>query len=492
MSLLARTVDEAASRFGDRTALVTPSGQHRTYAELAEDSRRVAGGLAARGLGTGDVLGLVARNGATHVTTYLAADRLGATTAAVNARLDPPTRAALLARVDPTVVVAQGPLEQDLDDRLAVVVVVEDDPVAALDGPPVTSVPDDDPDRPVAVVFTSGTTGQPRGAVFTDRQLDGIRRIDAGDGWGWGGPMLVSTEPAHVGVMTKLCWYLRAGMTMHQLDRWRAADALDVIERERLASVGGIPAQVALLLREPDLDERDLSSVQVLITGGAPVPPALLDEATRRFGAGFSVRYSSTESGGVGCGTDPADLAQARRGVGRPRPGVEVRVVDDAGAALPPGEEGRVALRSDAVMAGYWQDPVATAATLVDGWLHTSDLGVLDESGELRLVGRASDMWIRGGENVHPERVEAALLDHPAVAAIAVVPRDDEVMGEVGVALVVASAPDAPPSLASLREFGAAVLARHELPEDVVVVDALPLTSLHKLDRSACCRLTRI
>ena len=150
---------------------------------------------------------------------------------------------------------------------------------------------------------------------------------------------------------------------------------------------------------------------------------------------------------------------------------------------------GAVCLRSPAVMTGYWRDPEATAAAFTaDGFVRTGDLGWLDERGRLRLVGRTKEMYVRGGYNVYPVEVEACLSTHPAVAALAVVPRPDPVMGEVGVAVVVPADPAAPPDLEELRAYGAARLARYKLPEDLRVVDALPLTSMDKVDRRALAR----
>jgi acyl-CoA synthetase (AMP-forming)/AMP-acid ligase II len=299
--------------------------------------------------------------------------------------------------------------------------------------------------------------------------------------------MLASTQFAHVGFMTKLPWYLRTGTTQVLLHRWRAGDALAAIARHGMASVGGVAPQIGLLLRHPDFDATDLSSVKALIVGGGPSSPALIEEATRRFGAAYSVRYSSTESGGVGCGTAfDAPEQEALHTVGRPRPGIEAQVRDDEGQPVPPGEVGEVWLRSGATMARYWNDPEATAAVLVeDGWLRTGDLGRVDEQGCFVLVGRSKEMFIRGGYNVFPVEVEAVLGTHPAVADLAVVPRPDAVMGEVGVAVVVPADPAAPPTLEDLHHHAEGRLATWKLPEDVVVVDELPLTAMQKVDRRA-------
>jgi acyl-CoA synthetase (AMP-forming)/AMP-acid ligase II len=210
-------------------------------------------------------------------------------------------------------------------------------------------------------------------------------------------------------------------------------------------------------------------------------------EARARFGAEYSIRYSSTESGGVGLGTAfgaPDD--EALHTVGRPRPGVEVRVADEADQPVPPGDVGELQLRSDAVMDGYWHDPSATAGALTsDRWLRTGDLARVDDQGCVVLCGRRTEMYIRGGYNVFPTEVEAVLVEHPAVLDVAVAPRPDEVMGELGVALVVPTDPDAPPTLEELREHAASRLARHKLPEHLVLVAEIPLTGAQKVDRRA-------
>ncbi len=474
--LLGRTVVEAARRFGDRVAVVGPNGLGLTYQQLDQRSDEAAAWLGAQGLRAGDVVALVLPSSPEYLVLQCAASKAGVAHGGVNPRLSADERETALDVLGPALTVGTA----DLLSRDGVVIDVaekEADVCRAVRRDGVS--PDPRPrgaDDPSAVVLTSGTTGRPRAAVFGDRQLDAIRRMDAGDEWGGGGPLLVSTELCHVGVATKLTWYLRRGSTLHLLRRWRAADALDVIERERVTSVGGISSQFALLLREPDFDDRDLDHVTALIAGGGPSSPGLIDEARRRFGAPYSVRYSSTESGGIGCGTAfDADDEEALHTVGRPRPGVDVRI----------GEDGRVLLRSDAVMARYHGDPDATAETLVDGWLRTSDVGHLDDRGCLVLEGRAADSWVRGGHNVFPEPVEAALSTHPLVAEVAVVPVLDDVMGHVGLAVVVPRDPGRPPALADLRSHAGGDLARWELPEAVHIIGDLPRTGVDKVDRRA-------
>ena len=431
-----------------------------TFAELHDLSDRAARALADEGVVAGTVAALTMPSGIDYVVAYLALAKLGAITAGVNHRMSDEERARVLDRLHPDLVL---------------------DSVSYRDGalPPLAT----DPDRIVTIVFTSGTSGEPKGAVFTNRQLEAITRIDAGglDVWGTGGPMLGGTQFCHIGFMTKLQWYLRTGSTVLGQERWRAADALRLIDRHRVPGVGGVAAQIALMLREPDFDRYDLSCVQSIFVGGGPSPPELVREARRRFGAPYSIRYSSTETGGL-CTATALDAPddEVFETVGRPRPGIEVRI----------GGDGQILVRSPAAMVGYWRDPEHTAAAIdADGWVRTGDLGELDEAGRLRIVGRTTDMYIRGGYNVYPQEIEAVLLEHPAVAAIAVTPRADAVMGEIGVAVVVPRDGAQPPTLEELRAFAGERVASYKLPEAIRLVDELPITSMDKLDRAALRRL---
>jgi acyl-CoA synthetase (AMP-forming)/AMP-acid ligase II len=326
--------------------------------------------------------------------------------------------------------------------------------------------------------------------MFCERQLEAVAQADTGGAWAApsapGPPLLAATEFAHIGITTKLPWYLRLAMRTHILERWRADDALRTIAEQRIPSVGGIAPQFALMLRSPEVERHDWGHVQTIVAGGAASPPALVAAVRERFGAVYSIRYSSTESGGCGTGTAfDADDEEALHTVGRPRPGVEVSVRDESGTVLPPGEVGELWLRTPSQMAGYWRDPQATAATVVDGWLRTGDLAHLDERGLVRLAGRRTEMFIRGGYNVYPAEVEATLAAHPAVAEVAVIPRPDPVMGEIGVAVVAPRDPAAPPTLADVRSFLDGRIAAYKLPEALRIVTALPLTPMQKVDRRA-------
>ena len=475
--MLPRVTREAANRYGDATGYVAPGGWALSYTDVDRLSDRVAVGMLDRGVRHGDVISLVLPPGVEYLVAYLAAAKLGAITAGVNHRLTTAEREAVLAVADPVLVI------DDIERAAS-----PGDVLADFQRDGTAPVLPDDPDRAVAIIFTSGTTGLPKGALYTERQLAFITHTDTGDRWGGGTRTFTGTSFAHLGFMTKLPGALMRGGTTFILERWRAHDCLDLLAREGMTSVAGVPTQLALMLAEPDFDAFDLSSVQAIIVGGGPVSPGLATEARARFGAALSTRYSCTEAG-IGLGTafdDPEEDAIVS--VGRPHASVDLAVLDEEDQPVTTGEVGAVCLRSEAVMQGYWHDPEATrSAFTASGHVRTGDIGWVDDTGRLRLVGRTKEMYVRGGYNVYPVEVEGVLSTHPAIRAVAVVPRHDPVMGEIGVVVVVSDGPT--PTLTDIRGFAAQQLAHHKLPEAMVALDALPLTAGDKIDRRALAAL---
>ncbi|MFM8237291.1 MAG: class I adenylate-forming enzyme family protein, partial [Actinomycetota bacterium] len=287
--VLPASIRGAAERFGDRVAYVTPTGWELTYGALDRISDEVAAGLAHRGVRPGDVVALVLPPGPEYLLAYCGAAKLGAITAGVNDRLSAPEQAAVLDTATPRLVLRadEFPPTNDPGAVLAGLRVPDGAP------PPLAS----DPDRPVAIVFTSGTTGIPKGALYCDRQLAFITATDTGGAWDGGGRTQSGTSYAHLGFMTKVSGALRRGGTTFIMERWRAREALEMIARERMTNVAGVPTQLALMLRDPVFDDLDLSSVTTIIAGGGPVTPGLAEEARRRFDARLATRYSCTEAG---------------------------------------------------------------------------------------------------------------------------------------------------------------------------------------------------
>ena len=464
-----------------------------SFEQLELAAQEVAAGLRLRGLGEGSVVALVLPSDVDYVAIYLGAARIGAVTAGVNPLLAPAEVAGCLDLLQADLVVTDRRLAHLVDSgtgHRVELLQFSADPGGAggsIRSPTERSRlsgPDDRNDeRPVCICFTSGSTGTPKAAWFANRQLRAVAEIDAGGAWG-GGHSISSTHFAHVAFMTKLPWMLACGQTTHLLERWSAGAALELVARHRMASVNGVAPQIALMVRHPLSTQLDFSAVRAVVAGGGASTPELVRTARERFGAPYSIRYSSTESGGVGMATAlDADDDEACHSVGRPRPGVQAEIRDSAGARLDPGETGELWLRSPAVMSGYWRDPEASAQALVNGWLRTGDLATVDANGPYRLAGRTSEMFIRGGYNVYPMEVEGVLAGHPAVREVAVVGRPDPVMGEIGLAVVAPRDRALPPTLEELRAFGAGSLARYKLPEALELVDALPRNSAGKIDR---------
>jgi acyl-CoA synthetase (AMP-forming)/AMP-acid ligase II len=495
----------AATTNADVEAYVEPAtatGPRRsvTFAQWDRAADGVAGMLDRAGVTHGSVVCLMLPSSIDYMVAYAAATRLGAITSGINLRLGSAEAASILDRTRPAVTIIDdgasvppGPTGEIVErSRLA----------EAADGPPPQRRPPLATTDPVAVVWTSGTTGLPKGAVFDHACLAAVA---AGtDVLSLPGDRRLSPLPsAHVGSMTRPWDEIANGITtVITPTPWRAADTIRIIADERITVAQGVPTQWALVLDHPDFAGTDVSSLRIVGTGASRVPPELVASLRGRLGAPVVVRYTSTEAS-LGTGTVPGDSdQQVATTVGRPVPGVALAIAGDDERPVPIGEVGRVRLRSAAVMRGYWGGPpigpgasgvvydqAATRSVLGhDGWLTTGDFGFLDDAGCLHLVGRANELYIRGGYNVYPAEVEGVLGGHPAVAQVAVVGAPDPVLGEVGVAFVVLE-PDAAPDerglLAELRAATGAVLADYKAPDRLVVVDDLPMTSMMKVDKRA-------
>ncbi|MGD0392235.1 MAG: class I adenylate-forming enzyme family protein [Acidimicrobiales bacterium] len=493
----------AATTNADAEAYVEPETgesprRHLTFAQWDRAADGVAGLFAARGVGRGAVVCLMLPSSIDYMVCFAAATRLGAITSGINLRLGEREVLSIIDRTRPAVTVVDDdatPPAGPTGDVLRRSAITD-----AMTGPPPARFPELWPTDPVAVVWTSGTTGLPKGAVFDH---DALAAVASGtDVLSEPGDRRLSPLPfAHVGSMTRT-WdeIANAVTTVITPTPWRAADTVRVIGEERITVAQGVPTQWALVLAHPDLGATDVSSLRIVGTGASRVPPELVASLRLRFGVPVVVRYTSTEAS-LGTGTVPGDADEVvANSVGRPVPGVELSIVDDDGRPVASGEVGRVRLRSAAVMRGYWGGPPAgpgadglvydtdaTRAVLAgDGWLTTGDFGFVDDDGCLHLVGRANELYIRGGYNIYPAEVEAVLGAHPAVEQVAVVGVPDPVLGEIGVAFVVPAGGERLPAdrlLAVLREAARSSLADYKAPDRVAVVDSLPLTSMMKVDK---------
>lgn len=486
--MLADTVIQSARRYKDRVAIQSASGLSLTYAELDQTSDEVAAGLCRRGLKEGDLLLLVLPSGLDYVVAYIAAAKLGVVSAGINPRLSIAERCLIAESIGADLVVTTADLGKGLPNGVEIAEIEKTQPgkevlsILRVQGHSPPRIPKNTK-RPVCVCFTSGSTGPPKGAWFTESQLKAAATLDAGGVWGRG-HFITVTSMAHVGFMTKLPWQLARGSTIHVMEQWSAREVLKITEKYRMTAVTGVPAQIALLLSCPEFDSYNLSSIDSIVVGGGPSPPKLIEEARRRLNASYSNRYSSTESGGTGLATAlSADDEEALYTVGRCRPGVKAEIRDEEGKQVANGEVGELWLRTPTAMSGYWKDPQRTSKALENSWLRTGDLAHIDEKGCFRLSGRTDEMFIRGGYNIYPQEIEAVLNVHPAVAEVVVIPRPDQIMGHIGVAVVIPNDPSDPPTIEDLRFYAQGRLADYKWPDAIVLVDELPTNSGDKIDR---------
>ena len=470
-------------RYADEVAFVDVDNR-LTFGQWDRAAAGVATTMGDLGVRPGDVVCLYAPSSTVYPICYQAAMRLGAITSGINTRLGPGEVESIFARTQPRLVVCDDPDAIPAPPPPGAGILRRADLAAAAAADPRARRAPIGPSTTVAIVWTSGTTGQPKGAMFDHANLAAMA---AGSGpLSRPGDHRLSPLPfAHVGYMTRM-WdeLVHVITTVIVPAPWKAGEALRLIEAEEVTVGQGVPSQWSLMLAHPDFERTDVSTLRLAATGGASVPPELVREMRRRLGCPVIVRYTSTEAC-VSTGSDPSDPDEVIiNTVGRAEQGVELALVDDEMHPVPTGTVGTVRLRSAAVMRGYWKDPERSAEVLApDGWLLTGDLGSVDDAGNLTLVGRRTEMYIRGGYNVYPSEVEAVLSAHPGVDRVAVVGVPDPVLGQLGHAFVVVAAGQPAPALEDLRAWCRLRLADYKSPDRVTLVEDLPLTAMSKIDK---------
>ena len=514
-------VRRAAALFGDTEALV--DDRHRLdFSELAVEVTRSARGLLAAGIERGDTVAIWAPNVAEWALAALGALDIGAVVVPLNTRYRPAEAADIITRSRARMAVCtEGFLGRGYASELVELAAT----LPHLDTVVAITVPDGDtPAPPVPagavgwdallasgesiddttvdaarslvnagdigdIIFTSGTTGAPKGVMTTHEQTvraftswSGVVGLTHGDRY-----LVVNPFFHTFGYKAGIVASLLRGATVVCEPVFDAGVVLDHIGSERISMLPGPPTLYLTILEHPRRNDVDLSSLRLAVTGAAAVPEEMVRRMHTELGFATVVTgYGLTEATGVvtmcRSGDDPAIIATTS---GRAIDGIEVAVVDDAGHALPTGEPGEVVCRGYNVMVGYLDDPAATAEAIdADGWLHTGDIGVLDDAGYLRITDRLKDMFIVGGFNAYPAEIENMLSEHPAVAQVAVVGIPDPRMGEVGAAWVVArsGSGDDPSALeAELSAWARQRMANFKVPRTFHVVDALPTNASGKV-----------
>jgi O-succinylbenzoate-CoA ligase len=459
-----------------------------TFQGMVERSAAVASGLQARGVGAGDVVGLLSYNNIEFLTTIFAANYIGAIVMPLNWRLAAPEVRFILEHSQARLLVCDEslvPLADEATNELSKLarVSISRTTVAGWDrfsDLGVGSVPaaraearGDDIHR---LMYTSGTTGRPKGVMITHANLAwknyahivefGLTSADLG---------LACGPLYHVGALDlTTTTMIAAGATTIIHRAFDAEQVVDEIERSRVTTLWTAPSMVRAILDVPGVEKRDLSSVRLLIGGGEKMPIPFIERLQRAFpSAWFADAYGLTETVSGDTFLDSKSTRTKLGSVGRPCQYLELDIWDEHGVTVAAGERGEVVLRGPKVFKGYWRDPDATATVFEGGWFHTGDIGVVDEDGYLYIVDRLKDMIVSGGENIASSEIERVLYEHEAVSEAAVVGRPDDRWGEVPVAYVVLK-PDVTATPDQLVEHCRQQLARFKVPKAVTLIDALP------------------
>jgi fatty-acyl-CoA synthase len=492
------TPDAPALRWLGDDALVT-----WTYRELHARSASVATAIDAS-VEPGARVAVCAPNSLEWVVAFYAAAMAGATCVPMNPAMGELELEQIITLTEPALVlgaesfrgIALGERLQRVVERsspAAQLAMITSFVADSLTGP-THSVGADDPSLPVLIQYTSGTSGRPKGAVITHAAAVNIA-ANFVHGWGHGpDDVLVGPLPLHhvAGTIGGLLANLTVGASYAFLPAFEPTAVIRLTEVTRATVLAGVPTMLYDLQRQPEFDPGRLSSLRIILGGGAAVPESTVRDIEATFGVEFLVAYGQSESVGI-AQTSPGDPADIKaRTIGRPNPGREVKIADPATSLpVPVGTIGEICQRSRQQMTHYFGMPEATAATIdSEGWLHTGDLGSMDELGNITFRGRVRDVIIRGGENIYPEQVEAAYADAEILDGIAVVAGPDERWGEVPVAVVV-HAPGAQLDKAALDEHGRQCLAAFQVPRRWVVVDELPLTASGKVRKAELQRHVR-
>jgi long-chain acyl-CoA synthetase len=491
MSNLAQNLFDAADTGGDRTALRMDDAA-LTYAQFREAARQVAAGLQARGIDPGDRVGMVLPNVLSFPVVFYGALIAGAAVVPMNPLLKareieyylqdsgarivvaaeqsagPATEAAATVGIAAVAVDVASPREFMADDGLP------NGPIARAD------------DDTAVILYTSGTTGRPKGAELTHASLASNARTTAETLLeATADDVIMGCLPLfHVfGLTCSLNAGVLSGSTLTLIPRFDGGKALAVVARDQVTIFEGVPTMFSAMLHAPDADSADMSSLRLCVSGGSAMPVEVMRSFEEKFGCIVLEGYGLSETSPVASFNHP-HVERKPGSIGTPIRGVEMRLVDDEGKDTPAGEVGEIAIRGENVMKGYWQRPEDTANAIPDGWFRTGDLARTDDDGYFFIVDRKKEMIIRGGYNVYPREIEEALYEHPAVAEVACIGIKHPDLGEE-VAAAVALKPGASADPDELREFAKARVAAYKYPRHVWLVDSLPKGPTGKILRRA-------
>jgi long-chain acyl-CoA synthetase len=478
MSFVSAEFVESARKNASCVALIDEAGRSWTYDQLADEVDRLAPRISSEI--PGRVVGILLLNSQRFLVTMLAIWRAGKVAVPLNYLLPPEDLAFILKDSGMGGLVSSTFFEEALGkirplfgDKGTILMADDQSFIPASGGAEAL-----EPRDPALYLYTSGTTGRPKGVVLSHRNLiSNVRSCETAGDFSSGDTFLCLLPFFHTYAITgTFLLPILNGSTMVLVDRFQPAKVLKLVADHRVTCFLAIPSMYRVLATTEG--EFDVSSLRFPISGGEPLPAAVAESFETRFGVSVFEGYGQTEASPV----VSLNVPGARRPgtVGRPLPGVEVCVWNDAGEPVPPGVVGELMVRGDNVMHGYHNLADETAQTISGGWLHTGDLGTMDEDGFIRITGRKTDLIISAGENIFPREIEEALIEHPSVREVVVVGVPDEVRGEVPRAFVV-PAEGRTLDEKDLRRFCKARIAGYKVPKTFAIVDDLPRNASGKV-----------
>ncbi len=476
---LAAILTASAEAFGEKAALKLDE-RELSYRALDVASARVAGVLLARGIEPGDRVGIMLPNVPEFAVVYYGALRAGAVVVPMNVLLKEREVAFYLGDAGARLLLAwhgvAEPAEAGARHTDADCLFVTPGELEKLlhRTPPERDLSDRASSDTAVLLYTSGTTGTPKGAELTHNNLtQNTRAVISLHSLGESDVTLGALPLFHsFGQTCALNATIAAGGCLTLISRFDPGRALAIMERDRVTLFQGVPTMYSAMLHHPDRHEFDLSSLRECVSGGSAMPAEVLRGFENTFGCKVVEGYGLSETSPV-ASSNRSDRERTPGSIGMPIDGVEMRVVDERDAELPRGEVGEIVIRGHNVMKGYWNHPEATAEAMRGGWFHTGDLGRVDADGYFYIVDRKKDLIIRGGYNVYPREVEEVLYEHPAVLEVAVIGLPDPELGEeVAAAVTVKDGKQVEPQ--ELREFVKSQIAAYKYPRLIWFCDELP------------------
>ncbi|MFE0020543.1 class I adenylate-forming enzyme family protein [Amycolatopsis sp. NPDC059021] len=466
----------------DTVVCVRPDGTEVRRGELAALVHRMARGLAAHGVGPGSTVTTLSANRVEMLAARYAVSLLGARVVNLYEGIAPSVQTAIVSDVDTDVLLVDPDLAvraKELGEHPAMELTFDDLLASGADATPVAPHPVGEEDV-FCIRHTGGTTGHPKGIPWSFRTHAGIVEFMST----YISPdtvQLVCTTLAHIAGQSADAIIL-AGGRLVLLSRFDAGKVLEAIERYRATDLIVLPPLLYALMDHPAIDEHDLSSLRQINYGGCPASPERIKTAMQRFGPVLAQAYGTNEAGGIALlSPEEHQRPELLETAGRPLPGIEVAIRDERDRDLPAGERGEVCVKSASSATHYWRNPELTAQVFRDGWVHTGDVGFLDEEGYLHLSGRIKDMIIVVGGHAYPGELEEVLLGHPAVAQVAVYGVSDEDRME-RIHVAVSPAPGRTLTIEEVREFVTERLGAMYAPHALHLVDEIPLTDVGKPD----------